>query len=238
MTDKRAMMKELRNIYLSNNKRERRYLYNMLQAIYAIDWNILTWGREWDIHHRPPNSRAYYLQYPMTPDECFRVPGVDPFEIEARSEYIKEFIRQGKVMREVSGVPISKFKRDDEAARGFPRYVDPLPQEILEKMKMGSFPRESDFMISREDLADEMERDQVRYIKGLLRQVQEEAVVDYSRNNEPSEKLKDCHIYPHGRFALSIQPASRCLFSRRLGVQGWRVGRWSVCLRLFNRDII
>jgi len=37
---------------------------------------------------------------------------------------------------------------------------------------------------------------------------------------------------------LSIRKASDCLFSRRNGIKGKIIFGYSVCLRLFNKDII
>lgn len=39
-------------------------------------------------------------------------------------------------------------------------------------------------------------------------------------------------------FWLSIKHVDSCLFSRRNGHQGWLIGKYSVCLRLFNSDIL
>ncbi len=39
-------------------------------------------------------------------------------------------------------------------------------------------------------------------------------------------------------FWLSIKPAQNCLFSRRNGYEGKIIFGYSVCLRLFNIDII
>ena len=40
------------------------------------------------------------------------------------------------------------------------------------------------------------------------------------------------------RFWISIQRAERCLFSRRNGYQGKIIFGYSVCVRLFNIDIL
>jgi len=42
----------------------------------------------------------------------------------------------------------------------------------------------------------------------------------------------------NGKFWISIRPASECLFSRRLGYNGWIVFGYSIKLRLFGRKII
>ncbi len=39
-------------------------------------------------------------------------------------------------------------------------------------------------------------------------------------------------------FWLSIKRLDKCLFSRRNGYQGLRVMDWSVCLRLFGKDML
>lgn len=43
-----------------------------------------------------------------------------------------------------------------------------------------------------------------------------------------------------GRYAffVSIRKASRCLYSRRVGKSGKRILGYSICLRLFNKDIL
>lgn len=39
-------------------------------------------------------------------------------------------------------------------------------------------------------------------------------------------------------FWLSVKPAKDCLFSRRNGYRGRIIAGYSICLRLFNKDII
>lgn len=40
------------------------------------------------------------------------------------------------------------------------------------------------------------------------------------------------------RFFFSVKPISKCLFSRRYGYKGKRILGYSVCLRLFGKDIL
>lgn len=39
-------------------------------------------------------------------------------------------------------------------------------------------------------------------------------------------------------FWLSIKPISKCLFSRRNGYTGKHILKYSICLRLFGKDIL
>jgi hypothetical protein len=58
------------------------------------------------------------------------------------------------------------------------------------------------------------------------------------KGSKPVILNEDTFFMHRKRFWISVRKAENCLFSRRLGYQGKIIRGYSVCVRLFNIDIL